>query len=131
MSIRAGMIQINVTDLGEARRFYGETLGIPLQEPFGSEGPFELLLGNGPAVLVYAVERAVPTDYPNQTGVTLVLYVEDLAATVTQWRERGVEFIPIAWSEDESGIAGCPYGRFIAFRDPFGNVIEVLEPHPA
>ena len=131
MSIRSGMIQINVTDLAEARRFYGGALGIPLGEPFGSEGPFELLLGEGPAVLVYAVEHAVPTDYPNQTGVTLVLYVDDIDATVARWRERGVEFIPIAWSDDESGIAGCPYGRFIAFRDPFGNVLEVLEPHGA
>lgn len=128
MALTCGLIQVNVTDLAEARRFYGETLGIPLREPFGGDGPFELDLGEGPSVLVYLVERAVATDYPNQTGVTLVLYTDDIDGTSARWRERGVDLIPIAWSEDESGIAPCPYGRFLAFRDPFGNVHELLEP---
>ena len=129
MALRTGMIQLNVTDLAEARAFYGEALGIPLDEDFGPEAPFELDLGAGPTVLVYQVARSVPVDYGEQTGVTLVLYTDDLDGTVARWRERGVEFIPIEWSEDESGIAGCPYGRFIAFRDPFGNVLELLQPH--
>ncbi len=79
-------------------------------------------------MLVYGVERSVPVDYGKQTGVTLVLYTDDIEATVGGWRAAGVEFIPIEWSEDETGIAGCPFGRFIAFRDPFGNVHELLEP---
>ena len=129
MTLRTGMIQLNVTDLAKARVFYGETLGIPLGEDFGPEAPFELDLGAGPTVLVYQVARSEPVDYGEQTGITLVLYTDELDGTVARWRERGVEFIPIEWSEDESGIAGCPYGRFIAFRDPFGNVLELLQPH--
>ncbi len=128
MTLRSGLIQINVTDLGEARTFYGETLGIPIRSPFGEDGPFELALGEGPSVLVYQVERSAPVEYGKQTGVTLVLYTDDLETTVATWRERGVEMIPIEWSEEESGIAPCPYGRFIAFRDPFGNALEVLQP---
>lgn len=128
MTLRTGLIQINVTDLQAARSFYGETLGIELHERFGGDGPFELELGDGPPVLVYQVERRVEVDYGNQTGLTLVLFTDDIEEKVAAWRARGVEFIPIAWSEDESGIAGCPYGRFIAFRDPFGNVHELLEP---
>ncbi len=129
MTLRKGLIQINVTDLHAARTFYGETLGIELRERFGPDGPFELELGDGPPVLVYQVERRIDVDYGRQTGLTLVLYTDDLEGTVARWRDRGVEFIAIAWSEDESGIAGCPYGRFIAFRDPFGNVHELLQPH--
>jgi tetratricopeptide (TPR) repeat protein/catechol 2,3-dioxygenase-like lactoylglutathione lyase family enzyme len=128
MDLRPGIVQVNVTDLGAARAFYGKTLGVPLREPFGPEGPFELDLASGPPVLVYAVERSVPVDHGRQTGVTLVLHTDDLEGTVALWRERGVAFVPIAWSEDASGIAPCPYGRFIAFRDPFGNVHELLEP---
>lgn len=128
MSLTTGMVQINVTDLGAARRFYGEVLGIGIVDRFSADGPFELDLGGRPPVLVYAVERAVDSDYPNQTGVTLVLHTDDLDGTLARWRERGVEVVPIAWSEDASGIATCPYGRFIAFRDPFGNVHELLEP---
>ena len=129
MTLRTGMIQLNVTDLAEARRFYGDKLGIPLGQDFGPEAPFELDLGAGPSVLVYQVARSVPVAYGEQTGVTLVLYTDDLEDTVARWRANGVEFIPIEWSEEESGIAACPYGRFIAFRDPFGNTLEVLEPH--
>lgn len=128
--LRTGLIQINVTDLHEARAFYGESLGIPLREPFGPDGPFELALGDGPPVLVYQVERSVPAAYGEQTGVTLVLYTDDIETTVASWREKGVDLISIPWSEDESGIAACPYGRFIAFRDPFGNALELLEPTP-
>jgi len=122
------MIQVNVTDLAEARRFYRDVLGVPLREPFGAEGPFELDLGVPVTVLVYAVPRRVPVDYPEQTGLTLVLHTDDLERTVSRWRDAGVDFVPIAWSQDASGIARCPYGRFIAFRDPFGNVHELLQP---
>ena len=128
--LRTGLIQLNVTDLHAARTFYGETLGIGLRERFGPDGPFELDLGDGPPVLVYQVPKAVPVEYGEQTGVTLVLTTDDIEQTVATWRERGVDLIRIAWSEEESGIAGCPYGRFIAFRDPFGNALELLEPTP-
>ena len=130
MALTTGIVQINVTDLIAARAFYGGTLGIPLIERFGPESPFELDLGDGPTVLVYAVANSVPVDYANQTGLTLVLYTDDILGTVERWKSAGVEFIPIEWSEDDTGIAGCPFGRFIAFRDPFGNVHELLEPAP-
>jgi len=129
MAFTAGMLQINVTDLHAARAFYRDTLGFEVREPFGAEGPFELDLGPGPTVLVYQVARSAPVEYGEQTGLTLVVHTEDLDGTVADWRARGVELVPIAWSEDDSGIAGCPYGRFIAFRDPFGNVHELLQPH--
>lgn len=129
MAFHAGMLQINVTDLHEARRFYRDTLGLPVREPFGADGPFELDLGPGPTVFVYQVAKSIPVEYGEQTGLTLVIYTDDLDGNVADWRAKGVELIPIAWSEDESGIAACPYGRFIAFRDPFGNAHELLQPH--
>ncbi len=102
-----------------------------MREPFGAQGPFELDLGPGPTVLVYQVAKSVAVAYGEQTGLTLVIYTDDIEDTVAAWRAQGVEMIPIAWSEDESGIAPCPYGRFIAFRDPFGNAHELLQPHAA
>ena len=129
MAFHAGMLQVNVTDLVAARAFYRDTLGLEIREPFGADGPFELDLGPGPIVFVYQVAKSVAVEYGEQTGLTLVIYTDDLDGNVADWRARGVEFIPIAWSEDESGIAACPYGRFIAFRDPFGNAHELLQPH--
>lgn len=129
MPFGIAIVQINVTDLQEARRFYGEVLGLPTREPFGADGPFELALGDGPTVLVYQVARSVPVDYGEETGVTLVIRTDDVDGTAARWRASGVELVPVPWSPDDSGIAPCPYGRFIAFRDPFGNVHELLQPH--
>lgn len=123
-----GLLQINVTDARKAREFYIDTLGFPVKPGTEDFGITVIDNEGGAPILLYPVERAVPVDYPNQTGSTIVFYVNDVEKTVEEWRERGVEFISIAWSEEESGIAPCPFGRFIAFRDPFGNVHEILQP---
>jgi len=128
MALRVGLVQINVTDLDAAWRFYVETLEIPGRRSLGPGKPFELDLGPGPAVLVYPVERAVRRAYPQDTGVTLVFHTDDIRTTVARWRDAGVEFIPIAWARTPEGIAPTPFGPFIAFRDPFDNVHELLEP---
>ncbi len=128
MPLRAGLIQINVTDLAEARRFFRDAVGVPLRERFGPDGPFELVLDGGTPVLVYRVERSVPVEYGRDTGVTVVFFTDRIEEAVRRMAARGVTFLPIPWSPDESGIAPCPYGRFIAFRDPSGNVHELLEP---
>jgi hypothetical protein len=129
MSIHAGLIQINVTSVVAAWDFYVGTLGFA--EAPGSDKGSVLILENGagPKILIYPVENSVTPNYPNQTGTTLVFYVDDIERTVEGWRSKGVEFIPVSWSEDETGIAGCPFGRFIAFKDPFGNIHEVLQPY--
>ena len=128
MALRVGIVQISVTDLDAAWAFYVETLGIPGRWSLGPGKPFELELGDGPIVLVYPASQRTPRPYPDGTGVTLVLYTDDIEGTVAAWRARGVEFVPIAWARDPSGIAPTPFGPFIAFRDPFGNVHELLEP---
>ncbi len=129
-AIRAsvGLIQINVTDVKQARAFYADTLGFPLHPDSEQLGLPMLDVGGTAPVLLYPAQHTVAVDYPNQTGVTLVFHVENIDATVADWRARNVELIPIAWSDNESGIASCPFGRFIAFRDPFGNVHEILQP---
>lgn len=129
--LRLGIVQINVVDLAAAREFYVGTLGFRPGRSFPGGGPFELANPGGPTVLVYQASRRVDHDYPAQTGTTLVFYTDDIDGTVERWRAAGVEFVRIAWSEEESGIAYSPYGRFIAFRDPSGNVHELLQPAAA
>lgn len=132
MTLRVGIVQINVTDLAEAWRFYVETLGLRGRPRLGPGRPFELELGGGegagPTVLVYRVTTRAERRYPDETGVTLVFYTDDIRATVAEWGARGVSFVPIEWAKDGSGIADTPFGPFIAFRDPFGNVHELLQP---
>lgn len=130
MTLGFGIAQmnINVTDLTRAKAFYADTLGFKARERFGPDAPFELVFASGPVVMVYRVERVVPFDYPKQTGTVLVFSTDDIQRTVRDWKAKGVSFIRIAWSKDESGIAETPLGPFIAFRDPFGNVHELLQP---
>lgn len=132
MNLRVGIVQINVTDLEAAWSFYVETLGIEGRRSLGPNKPFELELGaHGPTVLVYPARTVTKSDYPSGTGVTLVLFTDDIRTTVAEWKAKGVPFIRIAWARDESGIADTPFGPFIAFSDPFGNVHELLQPRAA
>jgi catechol 2,3-dioxygenase-like lactoylglutathione lyase family enzyme len=128
MNLRLGLVQINVTDLREAWRFYVDTMQMRGVEKLGRGKAFHLELPDAPAILVYPVQQVVDRQYPVGTGVTLVFYTPDIRTTVDTWKQKGVEFIPIAWSQETSGIADTPFGPFIAFRDPFGNVHELLQP---
>ena len=128
MTVRLGMIQINVTDLQQAWAFYVDTLGITGRWLLGENKAFELDLSTpGARVLVYPVDKSVERNYGHETGVTLVLHTDNVEDTVSKWRARGVEFVPIAWSTRSDGIADTPFGPFIAFVDPFKNVHELIE----
>ncbi len=139
MNYRLGIVQINVTDISKARAFYINILGFrEINKDLSSgvvsdpeNGPIFVDSGNGPLVIIYPlrVEKSTRFDYPDQTGTIAVFYVDDIYEVYNHWKTSGVEFIPISWSEEESGIADCPFGKFIAFRDPFGNVHEILEPY--
>jgi catechol 2,3-dioxygenase-like lactoylglutathione lyase family enzyme len=127
-AVTLGLVQINVVDLEEAKRFYVDLLGFQVVPRASSTKVIELRSAGGPRILLYRVEKKVANDYPRQTGTTLIFAVQDLNAVVDRLKRNGVEFIPIAWSREPSGIAWSPYGRFIAFRDPSGNVHELIEP---
>ncbi|MGH7145949.1 MAG: VOC family protein [Planctomycetota bacterium] len=127
MSLRLGLVQINVPDIAKARAFYVTQLGLPCRQPHGVEGPLEVDLGDDATLLLYAVDKVAPATYETQR-VTLVMFTDNLEQQMAQWSSRGVEFQKVAWSTQPSGVGECPYGNFIAFQDPFGNVWELLEP---
>jgi catechol 2,3-dioxygenase-like lactoylglutathione lyase family enzyme len=112
-----------VDDLDRAREFYGQTLGLELDE----EGPgLGLKLGGGGTVFVYPKRDHEPA------GFTILNFpVDDIDSAVGALRERGVEFeryegTPI--ETDESGIFRGGHGPPIAwFTDPAGNVLAVIE----
>lgn len=128
MALRLGMIQINVTDLQQAWEFYVDTLGIQGTWLLGENKAFELDLSTPDTkVLVYPVSDTAERSYGTETGVTLVLRTDRIEDTVSQWQAKGVDFVPIPWSTRVDGIADTPFGPFIAFSDPFGNVHELIE----
>jgi catechol 2,3-dioxygenase-like lactoylglutathione lyase family enzyme len=111
----------SVDDLGRAKAFYGDTLGLEVSE---EHGLLHLKLGSGASVLVYPKENHEPA-----TFTILNFPVPDIEAAVAELRAAGVELERYEGFEaDEQGIVRDPQGPPIAwFRDPAGNILSVLE----
>ena len=114
---------IAVDDLDEAKRFYGEQLGLPLLD----ETPFALRFGAGHGSHV-SVRRGSPN-----VGQTVGHFeVADIAAEMARLRERGITFEEYEQPKTENGIAQIGPARGAWMTDPSGNVIGLREgPVPA
>jgi catechol 2,3-dioxygenase-like lactoylglutathione lyase family enzyme len=109
-----------VDDLEAARRFYGETLGVELDEDGRGLG---LKLGGGGTVFVY------PKPDHQPAGFTILNFpVPDIDAAVDELVAKGIEMKRYdGFGQDERGIAKPMGGPRIAwFEDPAGNVLSVL-----
>jgi predicted enzyme related to lactoylglutathione lyase len=111
----------SVDDLAEAKRFYGQTLGVPFEEiPSG----LRLKIGNG--ILVYPKPHHVPATY-----TMLNFPVDDIDQAVGELKGKGIEFEHYQGLTDEQGIArGIANNRgpdIAWFKDPAGNIISVLQ----
>jgi len=111
----------SVNDLAAAKRFYSEVLGVDVEEiPAG----LQLKIGNG--ILVYPKENHEPSTY-----TMLNFPVDDIDASVTELKEKGVKFELYPGITDHLGIArgiASGQGPDIAwFKDPAGNILSVLK----
>ena len=108
----------SVDDIAAAKRFYGETLGLRLEE---RNGMLELHLAGDQDTLVYPKADHVPATY-----TVLNFPVPDIEAAVDGLVERGVEFEHYDFV-DPKGI-NRRGGPLIAwFTDPAGNVLSVIQ----
>ena len=110
----------SVDDLGKARQFYGDTLGIETSEQYGL---LTLHLAGGRDTLVYPKPDHTPATY-----TILNFEVDDIDQAVDSLAARGVQFDRYdGLGQDEKGInrAGGPYIAW--FRDPAGNILSVLQ----
>jgi predicted enzyme related to lactoylglutathione lyase len=115
----------SVDNLDEAKTFYGETLGIRIED----QGiGFVLHLAGGANVFVYP-----KPDHTPATFTILNFAVDDIDATVDQLAEKGITMKQYEgeMATDEKGIlrgAEEDKGPNIAwFTDPAGNVLSVIE----
>jgi catechol 2,3-dioxygenase-like lactoylglutathione lyase family enzyme len=121
----AGIVAIvPVSDVEAAIGFYGETLGLELQErrddlPENREAEFRA--GQG-TLLVYESVGAGKSRH-----TVAGFRVDDVDATVATLRERGVEFedydLPEIKTED--GVAAVGDVRAAWCRDPDGNLLAI------
>jgi catechol 2,3-dioxygenase-like lactoylglutathione lyase family enzyme len=119
-----------VDDVGRAKDFYGDILGLDVADaPLAVDGAdvptgLEIRLGPENAVLVYP-----KADHEPATFTILNLVVDDIERAVDELSARGVKFEHYETpATDAKGIHRTPEVRPVAwFRDPAGNVLSLIE----
>jgi lactoylglutathione lyase len=113
------VIGIYVPNIQEAIEFYSTVLGFEVNKKYGPK-IVSLVHGDLPIVLEESEKASYMENTKTTSGVVLGLKTEDIYSTVDQLKEHNVDFI----IEEP---AKCPPGKYISFRDPFGNVLEYLQ----
>jgi predicted enzyme related to lactoylglutathione lyase len=113
----------SVNDLGKAKEFYGQTLGLDVRD--GPMGLLELHVAGGTPILVYPK--------PNHTPATFTILnfpVANVEQTVDELTRRGVRFEIYREGDvktDEKGIMRGNGPTIAWFTDPAGNILSVIE----
>jgi len=112
-----------VDDLGKARDFYGETLGLKTEVLDEQHGLLSLHLAGGRDTLVYQ-----KPDFEPATYTILNFPVDDIDEVVDGLAARGVVFERYdAFEQDDKSIARGNGPDIAWFKDPAGNILSVLE----
>jgi catechol 2,3-dioxygenase-like lactoylglutathione lyase family enzyme len=109
------------TDIGRARKFYAETLGLTLVEQNDFACVFDV---NGTMLRVTAVAEALNAGY-----TVLGWRVDDITGTARDLAGNGVRFLRYeAMDQDADGVWTAPSGDRIAwFADPDGNTLSLTQ----
>jgi catechol 2,3-dioxygenase-like lactoylglutathione lyase family enzyme len=98
-----------VQDVERAKRFYRDTLGLPLSDEYGSQGAeFELADGSS-----FGLWKMTDGSFHPSGGVMFA--VADLAAAVPEFKKRGVTF------EEDGAIEESPVCYMAFGKDTEGN----------
>ena len=108
MKIRGtDFVMFQITDMPEAVRFYGETLGLP--QEVESDDFAEFNCGNVTLSLIRAGEM--------ETGGNIAFAVDDVDAAYAELKEKGARL------EGEPVDYGCC--KAVTVQDPDGNVVII------
>ena len=117
----------SVNDLDAAKEFYGQTLGLKIEEQPGMG--MHLKLADDTSVFVYSKADHVPA-----TFTILNFPVDDIDAAVDDLAAKGVSFEhygSVDMPQDDKGVLrgrAANMGPDIAwFKDPAGNILSVLQ----
>ena len=109
-----------VPDIEQARRFYGEVLGLVVEE---ENGLLRLHIAGDRDIVVYPKPDHTPATY-----TILNFPVDDLEATVDALAQRGVVFERYqGFEQDERGILRGQGPPIAWFKDPAGNILSVIQ----
>jgi catechol 2,3-dioxygenase-like lactoylglutathione lyase family enzyme len=112
----------SVDDIDAARSFYGDTLGLRVEDD--AMGFLTVTLEGGGRVFIYSKEEHTPA-----TFTVLNFPVDDLDAAVDELNARGVQtkiYDDSEFPSDSKGIMRDGDQGIAWFRDPAGNVLAVV-----
>jgi catechol 2,3-dioxygenase-like lactoylglutathione lyase family enzyme len=110
----------SVDDIAAAKKFYGDTLGVPVVE---DHGMLRLQVGEGYHVLVYPKEGHTPA-----TFTILNFRVDNIESAVDDLVKRGVVFQHYEGTgSDEKEISRDGGPPIAWFTDPAGNILSVIQ----
>lgn len=112
---------VGVSDLDQAREFYGGLLGLDLAD----ESPYALVAHVGGTML-----RITAVTEPSHSAYTVLGWaVSDIAAAVDTLDARGLTFTHYeGMTQDPRGVWTAPSGAKIAwFLDPDGNNLSLTQ----
>lgn len=112
------VISINVADMTTAIDFYCNKLGFEISTQYDDN---LVSLKHEPIpIILCQVEFSTQVQYPRESQVVIGLQVENLTASIQQYKQLGIQVLFDVPRE-------FPPGIYSAIEDPFGNVIELLE----
>ena len=112
MLTNLGYVGIIVKDVAEATAFYRDTLGFTLEGAVPTMAQFEAVGG--------AILGIQQSDLPGEQPFEVAFIVEDVDATYTAWKARGVEMLEEPHDR--------PFGRTFVIRAPQGHMLRVFKP---
>ncbi|WP_421894142.1 VOC family protein [Marinoscillum sp.] len=113
----------SVNDLGKARKFYEEILGLDVRD--NPMGLLELHLSENKTVMVYPKPDHQPASF-----TVFNFVVADIEQAVDDLIRQGVTFEQYKGTidTDAKGISRSEHGPAIAwFKDPSGNILSVIQ----
>jgi catechol 2,3-dioxygenase-like lactoylglutathione lyase family enzyme len=116
MDIQISVISLWAENVPVAVHFYRDVVGLPLLAHFESDHPhFDL---GGPILTIIRGRPASPAD-PEPRFPLVAFSIPDLDAALERLRIHAVD---LPW-----GVESNAGSRWVMFRDPQGNLIELVE----
>ncbi len=116
------IVSYNVTNWEQAKKFYGETLGLPAAGIADDQVGWMEFGDTEGAHLAIGLWHGTGPLPPHEGGAMAIFAVDDAAKTVEELRRRGVR------CDDVTILPGMV--AFANFYDPEGNRLQVAGPPP-
>ena len=111
------VVSYNVSDFERAKKFYSETLGLPIAAQMDGVGWIEYGFPNHTHLALNAWQG--PGSVPTGGGATVIFGSQSVRATVERLRAKGVR------CDDAVEIPGMVI--YASFYDPDGNRLQIAE----